>query len=200
MARNASLNRFERFAHRAIDRVGLQPLSLVAFLVCVFAVFQLGATEAARYEVKALGHAELVEHPAPVASYVVETLVVPGQRVTTGTPLVRLAAAPFEARLAALEHELRVAQAEADFEAARIEAQEELWLDPELRSRRGRPSLRPELAQLHASRIASLRAERETLQSQVANLVVHPFPVILYRELDVARVSRHAQPDDAFGR
>jgi multidrug resistance efflux pump len=141
----------------------LRLVGVVVFGLSVALLVALQSTQLGRFRARAVATAASVEHPALIASFVSAVRVQPGDRVEVGTPLVELSGHFLERELARLEAEIARRSQESELAGAQLAVDEEQWLEPSLRRRPNRPSLRRETDTFFRARLAELETARSQL-------------------------------------
>ncbi len=158
-------SRLRRSWERVNDALGVRPVALMVLVASGFLLIQLTGSAAGQFRVRAVGHAAEVAHAAPLRTTIAEVAVAAGDRIEPGQLLMRLSPEPVDRERAEVERGLEVVAAEARLASLQVQVDEETWLDPEVRSRRGRPSLGPAQRALHEARRAALEQRRDELES-----------------------------------
>ena len=156
--------RLHRWLRRELDRSSLRPIGLVVFAASAALLVQLETRSFGMLRAPAVARADAIEHPALVTSFVEEVFVRPGERVAAGVPLVAFSPRFVDRELSRVEAEIAQTLRETRLAEARLRVDEESWLEPGLRRRPGRPSLRSETEAFYDSQLESLHQRRDQLR------------------------------------
>jgi hypothetical protein len=96
----------------------------------------------------------------------------PGDRIEAGAPLADLSPHFLERELAQVTAEIEQVLHEAELARAQLVVEEERWLDPELRQRPSRPSLRGQTDALYTAQLELLRTRRAQLLEDRDHLAI----------------------------
>lgn len=155
-----------------LERLNARPLGVVVFGASVALLVVLQSTQVGRFRARAVAEATAVQHSALIASFVAEVYVRPGDRVEPGTPLAELSPHFVERELAQVTAEIEQVLHEAELARAQLVVDEERWLDPQLRQRPSRPSLRGQTDALYAAQLELLRTRRSQLLEDRSHLTL----------------------------
>ncbi|MFP6654481.1 MAG: hypothetical protein VCB25_02560 [Myxococcota bacterium] len=167
-----SWNALTRTIDRIFDSISARPLGLVVFLASAALLLQLSLSEQRGITAQAVGHADYMDHPARVASFVTQVFARPGDRVDVGTPLVELSPHFIDRELANLDAEIEKLLHERQLAQATLIIDEQRWLAPSVRLRPNQPSLESPTAALYASEIAMMQTRRKQLLSDRLALTI----------------------------
>jgi multidrug resistance efflux pump len=144
----------------------------VVFIASAALLLQLSLSQQGSITAQAVGHADYVNHPARVASFVTQVFARPGDRVDVGTPLVELSSHFIDRELASVDGEIEKLLREKQLAQARVIIDEQRWLAPSVRLRPNQPSLESPTAALYASEIALMQTRRKQLLSDRLALTI----------------------------
>lgn len=161
-----------RALDRGFEKLSARPLSLLVFLASAALLVYLQTSSVGHFRARAVGRAQVVEHPSLVASFISKVYVQPGDHVEAGTPLVDLSSYFIERELSQLNAEVEQLLHERNLAQARLHVQEERWLTPELRMRPSRPSLDRPTEAWYAAQLEVLQTRRSQLLETRNNLTV----------------------------
>lgn len=149
---------------RLYDRTGARPTHLLVFTGALVLLALLQSQSGGRILAPAVGHALVVEHPAPAASFVEEAFVRPGDWVEAGAPLATLSRRLLERELALLDAQVERAYREAEMSLSQLTQEHfdrRLSLERRLDSVR-RSEAKAAAQQEHLRRLAESAAEMRT--------------------------------------
>jgi len=167
-----SVNWTRRITDGVFDGIGLRPLGIIVFAGSVALLLYLSNLQAGTTRSQAVANAQLIDHPARVASFVTEVFVKPGDRVDVGAPLVELSSHFIDQRLERLDVQIEQAINESKLAQARLVVREKRWLDPRTRITPDAPSLRSPTEALYAKEIEVLQTRRRFLLEDREHLTV----------------------------
>jgi hypothetical protein len=166
------VNLIRRITDGVFDGIGMRPLGIIVFAGSVVALLYLSNLHAGTTRSQAVADAQVVDHPARVASFVTEVFVKPGDRVEVGAPLVELSSHFIDQRLERLDVQIEQAINESKLAQARLIVDEKRWIDPGVRIRPDAPSLRSPTEALYAKEIEVLQTRRRFMLEDRENLTV----------------------------
>lgn len=162
----------QRAADRVFDAVSARPIGILVFAgsVALLLYLELGMQGTIRTD--AVAHAQRVNHPARVASFVTQVYVQPGDSVDAGAPLVDLSPHFIDRELGRVDAEIEKLIQEAQLAQAELVVREQRWLEPGLRMRPDRPSLEEPTEALYARELAVLQTRRRQLLEDREGLTI----------------------------
>lgn len=152
--------------------LGARPLGVIVFGASVALLAVLQTTQIGRFRARAVAEATAVQHSALIASFVSRVYARPGDRVEPGTPLAELSPHFIERELALVTAEIEQMLHEAELARAQLVVDEERWLEPQLRQRPSRPSLRSQTDALYTAQLELLRTRRSQLLEDRSHLTL----------------------------
>jgi len=167
-----SVNWTRRITDGLFDGIGLRPIGIIVFAGSIGLLLYLSNLHAGTTRSQAVANAQLIDHPARVASFVIEVFVKPGDRVDVGAPLVELSSHFIDQRLERLDVQIEQAINESKLAQARLVVREKLWVDPRVRISPDTPSLRSPTEALYAKEIEVLQTRRRFMLEDRENLTV----------------------------
>lgn len=156
-------NAITRATDRVFDSFSARPLGLVVFVASGFLLLQLSLSQQHGIRAQAVAHAQYVDHPARVASFVERTFAQAGDRVDVGTPLLELSSHFIDRELVRIDAETEKLLHERQLSQARLMVEEQRWLAPTVRLRPNQPSLEEPTEALYASELAMMKSRRSQL-------------------------------------
>ncbi len=163
---------FQRATDRVFDVIGARPVGIVVFAVSAALLVQLELGMQAALRADAVAHAQQVDHPARVDTFVSNVYVRPGDRVEAGAPLVDLSPHFIDRELSRVDTEIEKLIQEARLAQARLVVEEQRWVEPEMRTSPDRPSLEGPTGELFAREIAVLQTRRRQLLEDREGLTI----------------------------
>jgi multidrug resistance efflux pump len=162
----------QRGGDRLSDAISARPLGIVVFgcSLALLIYLQLGMQGSIRAE--AVAHAQRVDHPARVASYVTRVYVRPGDSVEVGAPLVELSPHFINRELSRIDAEVQKLLHESQLAQAKLVVKEQRWVEPGMRMRPDRPSLEAPTEALYARELAVLQTRRNQLLEDREGLTI----------------------------
>jgi multidrug efflux pump subunit AcrA (membrane-fusion protein) len=127
--------------YRIFEGLGARPLGLLVFGASVVLLAYLETSSLGSIRADAVAHAQTVDHPAKVASFITGVYVQPGDSVEVGAPLVELSPHFIDRELSRIDAEIQKLLHESKLSQARLLVEEQRWLTPSMRMRPDRPSL-----------------------------------------------------------
>jgi hypothetical protein len=167
-----SVNWTRRITESVFDGIGFRPLGIIVFTASVVLLLYLSNLNAGTTRSQAVANAQLVDHPARVASFVTHVFVKPGDRVEVGAPLVELSSYFIDQRLERLDVQIEQVINESKLAQARLIVREQRWVDPGVRIRPDKPSLQSPTEALYSKEIEVLQTRRRFLLEDRENLTV----------------------------
>jgi multidrug resistance efflux pump len=162
----------QRVGDRLFDAISARPLGIVVFGCSVALLLQLELGMQASIRVEAVAHAQRVDHPARVASFVTKIYVLPGDSVEAGAPLVALSPHFIDRELGHIDAEVEKLLHESQLAQAKLMVKEQRWVEPDMRLRPDRPSLEQPTEALYARELAILQTRRNQLLEDREGLTI----------------------------
>ena len=162
----------QRAADRVFDGISARPIGIIVFGCSVALLIYLEAGMQASIRADAVAHAQSVDHPARVASFVDHVYVKPGDPVEMGAPLVDLSPHFIDRELSRIDAEVEKLLQEAQLAQAKLVVKEQRWVDPDMRMRPDRPSLETPTEALYARELAVLQTRRNQLLEDREDLTI----------------------------